>query len=816
VSDQDETLGSVLVTNLVGRQRELDSVSQLLRRPSPRLVTLAGPGGSGKTRLALELARSLSNQFRDGAVFISLADLDDPRHLASEIGRALGFVDLPGEHPTDRLVAGLRSQHLLLVLDNFEHLVTVASVVTEVMSRCRELSVLVTSRRRLGQPGEEVVDITGLALPAPTDTDPAVLGQSAAVELFLQRAAAVSPTFAADETQLRAVGELCRMLDGLPLAIELVASYCRVLSVDALLGRLADRSDSLALYDTIQWSYDLLSDTAAALLPRLGVFHDGWSLDAMEAVCGTGDESDRTSSLLDALVELIDLHLVEPISRPDGELRFRLLETVRRFALDRIEGGVDDDGERLPDRHADHFRGVAIRIGTDFQSPRAPGALAEIDREWSNIRAALEHLDKTGRSSEGLEAVVALCPFWTDHGPLVEGHQWLRRFLPNVVATGALFAIADAWDARMSFSNTLDLPEPSVVDALDARFRAAQATLEATGDWWGWWRIGFHRLAVMHFCGRYDEFERTVTEILERSSDETRWVKAEVLLFWSESLRERGLRQRAIEMTEQTIDLARAVRHERVLGGALAAYASFSGVESAAAARAELEPVFSIALDIGDRRGASITGGIAGLLALIEGDNRSAAMWFRRVIDIGIAIGWPTAQARGLAGTVAVSAIEGRWTEAAQMHGAFRHHGERMRRGLPPDGLALYDALCAQIAEQLGEQFEIECQRGVDAGWDSALELARRLSIELGPSGDAEQEPRRRRRGPRANPELTDRELDVLAELVAGRTNQQIGDQLRISPKTVMHHTMNVYRKLGVRGRAEAVAHALRTGLISV
>jgi predicted ATPase/DNA-binding CsgD family transcriptional regulator len=796
---------------LFGRDAELARLAHLLDAPG-QLVTLAGPAGSGKTRLAFEAARLLADRHADGAAVVTLSDLDDARQLPQELARALALDDVKGGDPTDRLIAGLRDKRLLLVLDNFERLIVAGPVLAQVRASCRHVSLLVTTRRRLGLTGEQVIEIGGLAVPAAGDHEPGMIRASPAVGLFVDRAMRVNPSLVIDDASLRSIAGLCRKLDGLPLAIELVAQYCRILSPDAVLARLDERSGSLVLADAVRWSFDLLSPVAARLLPVLGVFHEGWTLDAMEAVLGP-DAIDVDAEMLDALVELIDFHLVEPSQAADGEIRFRLLETVRGFALGRLH---DAPSSTSPvERHARHFATVAERCGRDFDSPRAGAAVAEIACEWPNIRAALEHLGRTGQWDAGATAVEALCSYWVEHGPLAEGHRLVRTFAGAIAPGTAVFAAADAWEARMAFSAALDLPGDAQVETIVERLRAAGQTLAAAGDWAGWFRVGFHRLTVLHFSSRADEIEPLVEELLECTDPSTRWARAEALLFWAESLRERSQRRRAVEATEQAIELARAVGHERVLVRALAALASFADTGSSAVTRAELEPGFSIAIEIGDRRGASVTAAIAGLLALRDGDTPAAAKWFRRTLDIGVSIGWPTAEARGLAGAVTVSAADRRWVEAARMHGAFRHHGERMRRGLPPDAVVLYDAVCERIAEQLGDRFETECAAGVDAGWDDALALARTITGELATDDDAPDTPRRRRRGPRANPELTDRELDVLAELVAGRTNQQIGERLQISAKTVMHHTMNVYRKLGVRGRAEAVAQALRNGLVS-
>ena len=317
---------------MIGREDDVGRLIDLLARS--RLVTVIGAGGVGKTQLALEVARRMASSFTNGAAFVGLADLDDPVLVATEIARSLDLVDVSGPEPTEGLHSALRSLRMLLVIDNFEHLVAAAPVLATLTAECPEITLLVTSRRRLGVSVERTFQLAPLAVPAKkSPPDPT---EAASVALFCERASAVSSQFHPDGAGLEAVGELCRLVDGLPLAIELVASHVRWLRPEALLARMQDTDHGLRflrggavdvearhrdLRDTIGWSANLLGAAPGRLLPRLSVFREGWTLDAMEDLC-CWDIAEGEA--FEALVELVDLHLVEPVHVAGADARFRL------------------------------------------------------------------------------------------------------------------------------------------------------------------------------------------------------------------------------------------------------------------------------------------------------------------------------------------------------------------------------------------------------------------------------------------------------------------------------------------------------------
>ncbi len=383
---------------------EIDQLTALLRRPELRLVTLTGPGGSGKTRLALQAAAAAADDYDHGVWWVPLASLADSTLVENAAAQALGS--------QDTLSAAVRDKRLLLVLDNFEHLLDAAPGVAETIGSCPQLTVLVTSREPLHVDGEWEVAV-----------DP--LRDREAVELFVQRALAVNSDFAANGE----VVEICRRLDCLPLAIELAAARVKVLSPEALLERLVQRLPLLAggsrsaperqrtLRATIAWSHDLLTPAEQDLFARLAVFTGGCTLEAAEAICGAD---------IDAIASLVDKSLL----RRTGD-RYWMLETIREFAAERLD--ELPDAPRLRDRHAAWYIELGERAHPELRAREARTWLERLDAEHANLRAALEHLLESGNADGALRLSGAIWPYWQTRGHWTEG----RRYLAAAVALGA-------------------------------------------------------------------------------------------------------------------------------------------------------------------------------------------------------------------------------------------------------------------------------------------------------------------------------------------------------------------------------------------
>jgi predicted ATPase/DNA-binding SARP family transcriptional activator len=415
---------------LVGRERELAALRTILDRRQVRLLVLTGAGGSGKTRLAIEAARHAASTYANGAILVELAPLRDPALVVPTIAQAVGVSDDAGGQPLKALEDALRTRELLLVLDNAEHLRAATSAFVELLSRAPRLTLLVTSRTVLHLSGEHVFPV------APLDAD-------AALELFEQRARSLQPRFRVtreNETTTRAI---CARVDGLPLAIELAAARIRALPPAMLLERLAERLRVLSggphdvparqqtLRETLDWSYDLLTQEERLFLARLSVFSAGATLDAVTAVCLPGREDDEA---LDLVERLLDASMVIA-QEHGGTMRYSLLETVRQYAADRLRGVEGDD---TPRRHAQWSLELAETAEPELSGDQQTQWFAKLEAEHDNLRAALAYLDACREKELQLRLTVALSRFWYVRGHLGEARRRLEEALADAGDEGPL------------------------------------------------------------------------------------------------------------------------------------------------------------------------------------------------------------------------------------------------------------------------------------------------------------------------------------------------------------------------------------------
>lgn len=464
-------------TPFIGREREIAEAARLLR--GSRLLTLTGTGGVGKTRLALKVAETTAGDFAGGVAFVDLAPLADHTLVAGAIASALGVVESSGEPLPHTLKRVLASQSLLLLIDNFEHVVESAPLVSKLLAAAPRLKVLATSRQPLRLAGEQEYPVPPLSLPQGEHVSVESLTQSEAGALFVRRAQMIVPRFEATCENAPAIAHVCRRLDGLPLAIELAAARTRLLTPGALLERLDGTADvsplqTLAggsrdaaprhrtLRDTMAWSYNLLSDAEKTLFARLSVFRGGRSLEAIEAVCGEGLPID----VFDGLASLVDKSLVQQQDTAGGEPRFIMLEMIHEYAGERLNSSEAAEMRR---RHLVYFTGLAERAEPDLRLDGFDRWARVFDLERDNLRAALEWALGPGDVVLGARLTGALALYWYGKGHHVEGLRWIRRVrerldeIPRayhprfLVSAGQLAWLTDLDETQRLFRRALDI-----------------------------------------------------------------------------------------------------------------------------------------------------------------------------------------------------------------------------------------------------------------------------------------------------------------------------------------------------------------------
>jgi len=506
----------IQLTNFIGREKEIAHVKQVLT--NARLVTLTGVGGSGKTRLALQVAAEMLEIFPEGIWLIELATLTDPALVPQAIASVLHLREEQNRALLQTLTDHLQVKKYLLVLDNCEHLVDACAKLAETLLRaCPQMKILTTSREPLGIGGEKTVRVPSLTLPDIKNLPaPETFGAYEAIHLFTDRVTAIQSNFQITAANASAVAQICYRLDGIPLAIELAAARVKSLGIEHIAARLDDRFRLLSggnrtamprqqtLRALMDWSYDLLLEKERILLRRLAVFVGGWTLDAAEKVCN--DERIAEKEVLDLLIKLVDKSLVN-LDDIGAETRYQMHETVRQYALNKlIESG---EAEVLRERHLDYFVAYAEKAEPKLKSKGADQALAvkTLEVEHENLRAALEwSQNETGGAEKGLRLSGALGRFWEKRNALTEGREWLRKFLDlskdsrdDVILAKALnaganlaYLQADYESAISQFRQRLTIAESESDDRDIADAHMGLGT--------GWWRLGDYDQAHKHFA----------------------------------------------------------------------------------------------------------------------------------------------------------------------------------------------------------------------------------------------------------------------------------------------------------------------------
>ncbi|MGH9761559.1 MAG: AAA family ATPase, partial [Blastocatellia bacterium] len=471
------------LTSLIGREQETAEVVDLLQQKYVRLLTLTGAAGSGKTRLAIDVGVEAAARFPDGVFFVSLAPLMDPALVERAIAQTLEIAEEGAVPVQDLLKRFLQHKETLLVLDNFEHLLSACGTVLELLSACPGLKVLVTSRTVLKVRGEQEYLVEPLALPDKDYASMAAIEASSAVALFVERARAVRKDFALTAKNASTVAEICSRLDGLPLAIELAAARVKLLAPDALLKRLEHRFEVLTggardlpsrqrtIRDTIDWSYGLLDESEKRLLARLSVFAGGFSLEAAEAVCGASEG--RSADVLDGISSLADWNLIaeQKGHKIQGQTRFYMLETIREYAQERLL--FSGEADEIRSRHAQFFLRLAEEIEPDLLGRDLGRGLDVAQTEAANFRGAMSSLRTAGGFGESLRIASSLRNFWGMRGSVSEGRGWLEL-------GGGVANVRDAARA-LAAGAVLALKQRGYEEA-DAMLREALSRFQAVGD----------------------------------------------------------------------------------------------------------------------------------------------------------------------------------------------------------------------------------------------------------------------------------------------------------------------------------------------
>jgi predicted ATPase/DNA-binding CsgD family transcriptional regulator len=735
------------LTSFIGREAELAQAKRLLA--GSHLVTLTGPGGSGKTRLCIALAAEVAGEYPDGVYFVPLAPVRDPGLVPSTIAQSIGLQDARDRPLMEHLVSQLRERQLLIVLDNFEHLLAGAPVVTRLLQETSALRILVSSRSSLHISGEQECPVPPLAVPE-------------SVRLFAERAAAAVPGFALDDENAAAIARIVRRLDGLPLAIELAAARVKLLPPQAILPRLEHSLRLLTggsrdlpgrqqtLRATIAWSYDLLTEGARRLLAACCVFAGGASLEVIETVCDAA--VDIGVPVLDGLQELVDHSLVRPVRGPGlPPGRYAMLETIREYAAERLAAMPEAD--RVRGAHAAAFLALVETAGRPHAGLARKEWLERIEVEHNNIRAALGWYRQHDPPA-ALRLAAAMSAFWSLRGHHTEGRQRLGELLslvpgPSIARVSALNGAA--WLA-------IDQGDYALAAGLLAEsIGLSQALGDTVGEAIATVYLGRCKMSSLDIEGGSLHVERAVALVGGTGDDAATafvtFYSGLVALLTGQLEAACGLFTRCAVLAAELGLAPLSARARQMLGFPLL------DLGQLAAARAALTESFPVVMDVGDR-------------------------W---VIQIG------------LAGFVGLAAKTGRPRLALRLAGAGDAYRDANEFSMPEPIEEIVDRWLAPARARAGSAAGRLLAEGRRLSPEEAVGLVLANEPDDGPPG--------------ARPTLTRREAEVAALVARGLTNRDIAARLVLSVRTVEAHVDHILTKLGFHTRTQLAAWAYEEGL---
>jgi predicted ATPase/class 3 adenylate cyclase/DNA-binding CsgD family transcriptional regulator len=849
-------------TSLIGREKEVTALLNLLQREEVRLVTLTGPGGTGKTRLGLQVAAELIDLFPDGVYFVNLAPISDPELVGPTLAQTLDVKEIAGQSLLDLLKASLRWKHLLLLLDNFEQVAGAAVFVADLLATCSLLKVIVTSRAALHIRVEQEFAVPPLVVPDPKRLpDLMALSQYEAVALFIQRAQAVKPEFQVTNANAPSVAEICVRLDGLPLAIELAAARVKLFPPQALLARLEQRLQVLtsgardaparqqSLRNTIEWSYKLLDAQEQRLFRRLSVFVGSCTLQAIEAVCAALDKSNGAGQVLDGVLSLIDKSLLQQTEQEGDEPRLVLLETIREYGLEVL--AASEEMETTRQAHALYYLTLAEEAEPELGGPQQAVWLDRLEREYDNLRSALRWFLERGEVVHGSELALrqagALRRFWEVRGHWSEGWNFLEQALAGskgVAVPVQLKALKAA--AHLAFVRSDN-------DRAEALSEECLARCRELGDTAGMALslrlLGSIALSKCNLIVAYSRTEESLALFREVGDKEgTAWSLnnlASIVSQQGEYARAISLKEEALALfealgniegiafslfslawvlfisegdpakvhtlLEEGLALCRKVGHKdgivialRLLGGV------FLQQGDTVKARTLLEEGVALSREIGYRHGTAESLFVLGKVAAYHGDYAAAHAFYEESLYLGREVGDNLSIAFYLEGLADVVAVQGDPAWAARLWGVAEALREAMGTPLPPVDRTAYERAVAAVHTLLDEKaFASAWAEGRNMTPEQALTTQGKAMIPTWPTSATPT------KSPTDSPGgLSARELEVLRLLATGLTDAQIAEQLVLSLHTIHAHLRTIYSKLGVTSRSAATRYAFEHQLV--